>query len=148
MMELSDISALKAYSINVGSVFKMKLYPEDGVKPKNEGETSRDKRLIVIGKTDDSVVVGYLLINSEINDKLLMLIGPYQHCIHPDQYDFLNGKDRYIDCYRIKELTFERLLKDGTYIGQVETDDIAEAMRLAKASPVNNNYTLKKFSLL
>lgn len=147
-MELGEIAALKRHSIEVGSVFKMTLYPQDGVTPKNEGESSRDKYFVIIGKTTDGIVVGSLLINTNINDNLKDVIGPYQHCIHPDQYDFLNGKDRYIDCYRIKELTFERLLKDGIYIGQIETDDIAEATKLAKVSPVNNRHTLKKFSLL
>lgn len=146
-MELGDISALKAHSINVGSVFKMTLYPEDGVKPKNEGETSREKRFVVIGKTDDSVVVGSLLINSEINDKLFMLIGPYQHCIYPDQYEFLNGKERFIDCYKIKEINFDRILQDGEYIGQIDPIDIQEAIRLTKDSPANNNRILKKINL-
>lgn len=147
-MELGEIAALKRYSIDVGSVFKMTLYPQDGVTPKNEGESSRNKYFVIIGKTTDGIVVGSLLINTNINDNLKDVIGPYQHCIHPDQYDFLNGKDRYIDCYRIKELTFERLLKGGIYIGQIETDDIAEVTKLVKASPVNNRHTLKKFSLL
>ena len=147
-MELGDIAALKAHAIDVGSVFKMTLYPEDGVKPKNEGETSRDKRFVVIGKTQDSVLVGSLLINSEINDNIFIKIGPYQHCIYPDQYGFLNGKERYIDCYKIFEFNFDRIMEKGEYIGQIDPDDIEEAIKSAKSSPVNTPYTLKKFKLM
>lgn len=147
-MELGDIAALKAHSIDVGSVFKMTLYPEDGVKPKNEGDNSRDKYFVVIGKTTDRIVVGSLLINTNINGNLYMRIGQFQHCIYPDQYDFLNGKERYISCYKIIELNFDRLFAEGEYIGQIDSEDIVEAIRLAKESPVNNAYTLKKFNLL
>lgn len=147
-MELGDIDVLKAHAINVGSVFKMRLYPEDGVKPKNEGETYRDKRFVIIGKAQDSVLVGSLLINSEINGNLFTKIGPYQHCIYPDQYEFLDGQERYIDCYKIFEFDFNRILDTGDYVGQITPNDIGEAIKSAKDSPVNNAYTLKKFNLL
>lgn len=64
-MALGDLSTLKALSIDVGSVFKMTLTPKDGIKPKNEGDSSRDKYFVIIGKTEDSVIIGSLLINSE-----------------------------------------------------------------------------------
>ena len=63
-MELKDCNALKHLAVHVGSVFKMTLYPEDKVTPKNPGDISRDKYFVVIGKTEDSLVVGSLLINS------------------------------------------------------------------------------------
>lgn len=147
-MALGDIAALRAHAIDVGSVFKMRIYPEDGVKPKNEGETYRDKRLVIVGKTQDAVLVGSLLINSEINDNMFTKIAPYQHCIYPDQYDFLNDKERYIDCYKIFEFDFDRILDTGEYVGQINPDDIAEAIKCAKGSPVNSTYTLKKFKLI
>ena len=83
-MALGDLSTLKTLSVNIGSVFKMTLTPKDGIKPKNEGDVSRDKYFVIIGKTQDSVIIGSLLINSEINNKLFTLIGPYQHRIYPD----------------------------------------------------------------
>lgn len=147
-MELGELTSLKAYSIDTGSVFKMTLYPEDGVKPKNEGDSSRDKRFVIIGKTGDSAIVGSLLINSHINDKLFMVVGPYQHCIYPDQYEFLEGKERFIDCYSIKEVRFDRILENGEYIGQISPEDIQEAIQKAKESPAISNRTMKKFNLL
>lgn len=147
-MALGDLSALKALSVDVGSVFKMTLSPKDGIKPKKDGDISRDKYFVIIGKAQDSVIIGSLLINSEINDRLFTLIGPYQHCIYPDQYEFLNGKERYIDCYKIKEFEYIRILQDAEYIGHIDSNDIYEAINLSKSSPANNNQTLKKFDLL
>lgn len=147
-MALGDLSTLKTLSVNIGSVFKMTLTPKDGIKPKNEGDVSRDKYFVIIGKTQDSVIIGSLLINSEINNKLFTLIGPYQHCIYPDQYEFLNGKERYIDCYKIKEFEYSRILQDAEYIGCIDSSDIDEAIILSKSSPANNNQTLQKFNLL
>ncbi|MBQ8422429.1 MAG: hypothetical protein IJX11_09240 [Bacteroidales bacterium] len=95
-MGLEEFSVLKSLAIEVGSVFKMTMYPEDKVIPKKEGDVSRDKYFVIIGKTVDSVVVGSLLINTNINSRLFNLISPYQHCISPESYDFLNGKERYI----------------------------------------------------
>lgn len=43
-MNLGDLSSqLKGLSIQPGSVFKMTLFPKDGVTPKNEGDVSRTK---------------------------------------------------------------------------------------------------------
>ena len=147
-MALGDFSTLKALSIDIGSVFKMTLTPKDGIKPKNEGDSSRDKYFVIIGKTEDSVIIGSLLINSEINGNLFNKIGPFQHCIYPDQYEFLNGKERFIDCYKIKEFKSDRILSNAEYIGRIDSEDIYEAIKLSKTSPANNNQTLQKFDLL
>ena len=50
-MKLGDFSSkLKGMSIQQGSVFRMTLFPKDGVTPKNEGDKSRTKYFVVIGK--------------------------------------------------------------------------------------------------
>ena len=53
-MNLGDFSSqLKGLSITPGSVFRMILFPKDGVTPKNEGDKSRTKYFVVIGKDKD-----------------------------------------------------------------------------------------------
>ncbi len=147
-MNLGDFSSqLKGISIQAGSVFKMTLFPKDGVTPKNEGDVSRTKYFVVIGKDEDSILVGSLLINSDVNINMIHAIAPYQHCIYPKDYSFLGNKYRYIDCYRIKELQFDQIIESGEYIGTISKVDMDKAIDLANASPVNKPLTLKKFGV-
>ena len=148
-MTLGDFSSkLKGMSIQPGCVFRMMLFPEEGVTPKNKGDKSRTKYFVVIGKDDESLIVGSLLINSDVNINLVRVIAPYQHCIYPEDYAFLGDKYRFIDCYRIKELSFEQIVEDGDYIGTISSIDLNKAIELANASPVNKPLTLKKFGVL
>lgn len=147
-MNLGDLSSqLKELSIQPGSVFKMTLFPKDGVTPKNEGDVSRTKYFVVIGKDEDSILVGSLLINSDVNINMVHAIAPYQHCIYPKDYSFLGDKYRYIDCYRIKELQFDQIIGSGEYIGTISEVDMYKAIDLANASPVNKPLTLMKFGI-
>ena len=147
-MKLGDFSSkFKGMSIQPGSVFRMTLFPKDGVTPKNEGDKSRTKYFVVIGIDDESLLVGSLLINSDVNINLIHAIAPYQHCIYPKDYAFLGDKYRFIDCYRIKELSFAQIIEDGDYIGTVSAVDLDKAIDLANASPVNKPLTLKKFGI-
>ena len=147
-MKLGDFSSkFKGMSIQPGSVFRMTLFPKDGVTPKNEGDKSRTKYFVVIGKDDESLLVGSLLINSDVNINLVHAIAPYQHCIYPKDYAFLGDKYRFIDCYRIKELSFDQIIEDGDYIGTISAVDLDKAIDLANASPVNKPLTLKKFGI-
>ena len=147
-MNLGDLSSqLKGLSIQLGSVFKMTLFPKDGVTPKNEGDVSRTKYFVVIGKDEDSILVGSLLINSDVNINMVHAIAPYQHCIYPRDYSFLGDKYRYIDCYRIKELQFDQIIESGEYIGTISEVDMYKAIDLANASPVNKPLTLMKYGI-
>lgn len=147
-MKLGDFSSkFKGMTIHPGSVFRMTLFPKDGVTPKNEGDKSRTKYFVVIGKDEESLLVGSLLINSDVNINLVHAIAPYQHCIYPKDYAFLGDKYRFIDCYRIKELSFDQLIEDGDYIGTISAVDLEKAIVLANASPVNKPLTLKKFGV-
>ena len=147
-MNLGDLSSqLKGISIQPGSVFVMTLFPKDGITLKNEGDVSRTKYFVVIGKDEDSILVGSLLINSDVNINMIHAIAPYQHCIYPKDYSFLGNKYRYIDCYRIKELQVDQIIESGEYIGAISKVDMDRAIDLANASPVNKPLTLKKFGV-
>lgn len=147
-MNLSDISSrLKELAIQPGSVFKMTLYPKDGIVPKHKGEESRTKYFVIIGLDDNSVIAGILLINSEINVNKMRAIAPYQHCIYPKDYDFLGEKYRFIDCYRVIELQFNQIVKLGKYIGTISEVDLSKVIDLTNASPVNKPHILKKIGI-
>lgn len=147
-MELGDISnKLKSISVTAGSVFKTTLYKSDGVKPKKAEDSSRDKYFVILGEDESSYIVGVLLINTNINSNLAHIIAPYQHCIYPDIYEFLDGQYRFVDCYKIKTIERKRILSDASYIGIINEDDMKKIAELAKASPGNLPNDLKRFNI-
>lgn len=132
----------------VGDVFRMTLFPEDGVKPKHAGDMSRTKYFVVIGLDEGRVMAASLLVNSKINDRLFSIIGPYQHCIHSEDYSFLTKSESYVDCFRIKEISAERIIENADYVGRLNADDIDEILNLTVSSPNNRKGILKKYHLI
>lgn len=147
-MGLGDIEMLKALAIEVGSIFKMTLRPDDGVTPKNACDTDRTKYFAIIGITEDRIMVASLLVNSSINGHLFNIIGQYQHRILSSDYAFMTKDESYFDCYNIKELMAERIVKEGEYVGTVAEEDLKSIIELAVKSPANKQITLKKYNLI
>ena len=113
MMELESFpEELRRRALEVGQVLRMEMFPEDSVRPK-KGKSSKEKRFVIIGKNGDEVVAA-LLINSEINEGLFLRIGPYQHLISSERYDFLNH-DSYVDGYLIREFDANRVLDSAVF---------------------------------
>lgn len=148
VMELGDVQALRSLVLKVGSIFRMTLLPEDGVIPKNLGDVDRTKYFVVLGIDDDSILVGSVLINSRINDRLFTVIGPYQHRICQMHYTFLTKEESYIDCYRIKEIGYDRILSEAEYVGLLDENDLADIISLTVSSPANKKLVLMKYHLL
>ena len=146
-MLLGEIENFKEGQIKCGSVFKMVFYPHEGVKPKYHDQESRTKYFVILGCDSENVYVGVTLINSEINKKMARIISQYQHCINSEKYDFLNGKSRYIDCYNIKSISKLRIIKEASYIGYIEQDDLTQVCQLLRQSPVIDARTLQQFGL-
>lgn len=142
-----DISQLKSMSIQRGSVFRMELFPKDGVTSKNVGDISRNKYFVVLGVEQEKILVGSLLINTDINISKIHIIAPYQHCIYPETYDFLADKFRYVDCYLVKELLYERIMETAEYIGFINEEDMSKIVKLTLSSPANKPYILQKYGV-
>ena len=134
---------LRRRAIEVGQVLRMEVFPEDSVRPK-KGE-SKEKRFVIIGKDGDKVVAA-LLINSQINSNLFMQIGPYQHLIRSEQYDFLDH-DSYVDGYMIREFDAGRVMSSATFLGSLEIEDIKESIQRAVSSPKQKPYIIKRYKL-
>lgn len=145
MMELDSFpEELKRRALDVGQVLRMEMFPEDNVQPK-KGKPSKEKRFVIIGK-DGETVVAALLINSNINEKLFMQIGPYQHLIKCDQYEFLDH-DSYVDGYLIREFNANRVLESAEYLGSLLLEDVRESIQRAVDSPKIKPYLIKKYNL-
>ncbi len=134
-------------NIRKGSVFKMTFLPVDGVKPKRPGEYDRTKYFVIIGVDNDRILVGSVLINSKINDKMYNRIADQQYRITQDDYDFLTKEESYIDCYSIKEISLEKVNREAEFIGIINENDFKEIKSLLHTSPVIAPATLKKFHI-
>lgn len=146
MMELDSLPEdLKRRALDVGQVLRMEMFPEDSVQPK-KGKSSKEKRFVIIGKDGDTIVAA-LLINSKINEKLFMQIGPYQHLISSDKYDFLDH-DSYVDGYLIREFNAARVLESADYLGSLLPEDVLESIQRAVDSPKIKPYLIKKYRLI
>lgn len=135
---------LRKQAVGIGQVLKMDMYPSDRVMPK-KGADHKEKRFVIIGKKGDKLVAA-LLINSQINPNLFFRIGPYQHEISADKYDFLDHTS-YIDGYSIREFDAQRVMKSAKYLGAIESDDLVEVVGLVCSSPDVKPYLLKKYGL-
>lgn len=135
------------FEIKKGDIFRMTLFPEDGIIPKHEGESERNKYFVVLGMDDDRALVGSVLINSRINEHLFSRIAAQQYRITPDDYSFLTKEESYIDCYSIKEIAIERIRRDATHVDILKDEDYIEVRRLIRQSPVIAPIILKKFHL-
>ena len=145
MMELDTFpEELKRRALDVGQVLRMEMFPEDSVQPK-KGKSSKEKRFVIIGKDGDTIVAA-LLINSKINEKLFMQIGPYQHFISCEQYGFLDH-DSYVDGYLIREFNAARVLASADYLGSLLPEDVHESIQRAVDSPKIKPYLIKKYRL-
>ncbi len=125
MMELDMFpEELREQAVEIGQVLKMDMYPS---------------------KEEDKLIAA-LLINSHINPNLFNRIGPYQHEISKDRYDFLDHTS-YIDGYSIREFDVQRVLCYAKYLGSIEPDDLQEAINHVCDSPDVKPYILKKYHL-
>lgn len=145
MMELDSFPVeLRRRALEVGQVLRMEMFPEDNVQPK-KGKSSKEKRFVIIGK-DGDIVVAALLINSHINENLFIRIGPYQHLIKCDRYEFLDH-DSYVDGYLIREFNATRVLGSAEYLGSLLPEDVNESIQRAVDSPKIKPYLIKKYKL-
>lgn len=85
-------------NMHVGDVYRMKLTPEEGIIPKHKDENDRNKYFIVIGKDDEGNTIGFVLINSHINQGIPQIIKNLHYPLKKEKYAFLNNKDRFVDC--------------------------------------------------
>lgn len=146
-MEIGELRLLKGMAVSPGSVFRMKFYPDDGVVPKNENDSSRDKYFVILGKDEEGGFVALSLINTEINENLKRRIGSFQYRISSANYDFLNGKDRFVDCYDMKEVTSVRIMDQDDYAGLINETDLNAVIKLVNDSPIVSVAKLKRFEI-
>lgn len=144
---LSDVSRNSLIEIKIGSVYRMKLNQEDGVIPK-KGDNSRNKYFIVLGIDEENNVIGHVLINSNLNSALPQTLRDLQYPLSCEDYAFLQGQSRYVDCSDLKKMTKTRFyhLYKGVY-GEVNEEEIELIKGALKDAKTISPKDLKRFGI-
>lgn len=149
MLSGKDKSKLIIPNINKGDIFKMRLTPEEGIAPKGVGDVDRDKYFIVLGKTEADSLVGFVVINTNVNSKISPELQRLHYPISASKYPFLK-KNRFVCCAELKQITFENFASryegDGRF-GILLEDDLNFVIGALKVSPLITPRQLKKFGL-
>lgn len=114
------------HSIEVGNVYRLHLGEEEGIKEKHLGDNGRNKYIIILGVSETELLCGVVLINSEINKGLPQHIKDRHILIKAENYAFLEGKDRYVDCSSIKEISYSKFISlfERSFKGKILAADM------------------------
>lgn len=147
----SQLSDLLLSSVEEGDVYRFRLTPEEGVVPKNVGDTERNKYFIVVGKDKEGNAFGFVLINTNVNPHLPECRRKLHYLLKSSDYDFLNGQDRFVDCSDFKKISIERfseVFSGNKMKGRINENDMA-AIKEAICSYENVSVKmLKRFGLI
>lgn len=136
-------------SIDKGDVIRMKLTEAEGITPKNPGDTDRNKYFVVLGKTPDGNLIGFVVINTRVNDKLSPKLKALHYPISSSKYPFLEI-NRYVFCGDLKEISLEvfaHRYKCESF-GKIEDDDMDLIVEAVIQSGNVSPKRLRKFGLL
>ena len=157
MAKLKDILSstalqqLTSSQAQEGAVFRMHLGEEEGVKGKNPSDEGRNKYFIVLGSDTEGNAIGFVLIDSQINPHLPQKRKDAHLKILAENYQFLNGVDRFVDCSDFKVISKERfttLFGQDKAKGSLTSNDIAQIKQLTIEYEDASPKLLKRFGLI
>lgn len=133
-----------------GSVFRMHLGAEEGVKGKSPGDDGRNKYFVVLGHDSEGNAIGFVLVDSNINPNLPQKRQNAHYKIMAKDNSFLEGVDRYVDCSDFKVITKKRF---SELFGKEKSKGTIDAASLTAIKEMTSNYEdaspkmLKRFGL-
>ncbi|MEZ7710487.1 hypothetical protein [Prevotella pallens] len=144
-----QLNTLTSGLITPGEIYRLKLTEQEGVKPKKEGDDGRNKYFVVLGSTDDNELIGFVLINSEINRKLPQEIQTLHYKITAQDYPFLK-KDRYLCCSELKQIESSVFFKrcHNKAVATLSDEHLEIIKRFLAQSPKVSLATMHTFGLL
>lgn len=149
--ESDQLQKLLIETVKEGDVYRLKLTKDEGVIPKNAGDEARKKYFVVIGKDEQGNAVGFVLINSVINQHLPECRRKLHYLLKASEYDFLDNQDRYVDCSDFKKISKERfaeLFSSDKMMGKINENDLVEIKKFICSYENVSRNTLKRFGLL
>ena len=150
-MNLSDflssdvVNSLNRSTVSVGDVWRIRLYPENGITPK-VGDDSRNKFLVILGFDNEGNIYGGVVINSRINDRIPVALQDLQMPIRKSAYPFLDH-DSFVDCSKLMVVRAETFAQ-WEFKGIISQDDIELISGTLRESPLVTAATLARFSIL
>lgn len=133
-------------NIKIGNVYLLNLNESNGITPK-DGDPTRNKFFIVLGFDNDGNVIGGLVINSKINNKLPSTITDYQLPITVEQCPFLNHNS-FINCSKII-IANRTKITTQSYRGEISDSKLMELIfNTVKESPTVNRRQLETFGII
>lgn len=137
-------------AISIGSVFRLRLTENDGITLPNNQDSSRNKFCIIIGKNDCDKILAFLLINTYINPGLPLLLRNLHYEIKASDYEFIEGRNRFVDCAQIKEMSMERfdeLFRSNDEKGKINNTDLELIIGAVKSSPKTSPSEIRRYNL-
>lgn len=135
-------------TIKRGDIVRMKLTEKEGIRPKNEGDDARNKYFIVLGKTTDGKIIGFVVINTNINKTLSPILAQLHYPLLPNKYPFLE-KRRYVYCGEFKQISLSDFSNRRCEIfGTIEEEDLLLITKALISSPIEDKKRLKRFGLI
>lgn len=126
--------------VSIGDVLLGEFFPQDGITPQN-GEPSRKKMLIALGKDADGNYICGVVINSEIKSR-----NPEsQYPLHSHSHTFLKHNS-FVNCDNLlcilnsRASTFEK-------IGNIVIEDLELIRKTVVASKVVKGKLKKRYNL-
>ena len=136
-------------SVKIGDIIYVPLDEEDGLILEN-GYDDRKKYIVIIGFTLEGVVIGALLINSEIDSsKRSEELLNCQYPLLVRNYRSILDYDSWLDCSDIFELSKLKITeKDGKLKGCLTPEDRGRVMEFLKETDVFDNATKKRYGII
>ena len=148
LLKASDKSSLILNSICEGEVYLMTLTKEEGVKPKDPSDDSRNKYFIVIGKDKSGIAICAVLINTKINQNISQPLQNLHYPLKAATYEFLK-QNRFAYCGQIKIISKEAFSTQFRKpVGAIYESDLNLIKEAVTSSPITPKKDLKRFGLI
>lgn len=132
-------------AIKIGDVHMLVIDKTNGITPK-DGEKDRNKFFVVWGFDKNGNIIGGVVINSKINNKLPNVITDYQLPVSVEQCPFLKHNS-YVNCSRLMVAERDKFNRT-TYRGTIDQELIELIIGTVRESPTVNKKLLENFGIL
>lgn len=126
--------------ISIGDVLLGEFFLSDGITPKN-GEPSRKKMLVILGRDDNDNYICGVVINSGIKNRDFTS----QYPIKVSEYDFL-VHNSFINCDNLLSIDIKRA-RNFKMIGKINAFDLELVRKTVVESKVVKGKLKKKYNL-
>ena len=137
LLSSESIENLTASQAVEGSVFRMHLGEDEGVKGKNPGDEGRNKYFVVLGHDSEGNAIGFVLVDTVINPNLPQRRKNAHYKILASNNTFLNGVDRFVDLFGKEKAK-----------GTIAAKDLAAVKKMTAEYEDASPKILKRFGLV